>query len=112
VLTLHDLDKPQIRAKVREAGMVLFVNPHTGGSQVVAGARLSRCAMPRSSGNPDISISVETESVELQLATAAVLAIRGHLDDTDAHALRPLAEAILQYWTHGLPVPWTQMLSD
>jgi hypothetical protein len=58
-----------------------------------------------------VSISVETESFELELATAAALAIRGHLDDRDADALRPLAETILEYWARGQPVPWTKMLA-
>jgi hypothetical protein len=112
VITLHDLNNHDARAVVREAPVILFVNPHTGWKHVVSGGSIVEAA--QRSGDervPGVQISVEDEGFERELATAAVLAIRGHVDDASAECLRSLSETILKYWSQDLPVPWTEMLS-
>jgi hypothetical protein len=114
VATLHQLNDLATRTAVKDAQLVILVDPHTGRQNVIGGAAFVEAARP--SGDAEagawaVSISVEVESHELELAVAAVLAIRGAIDDAKAaEQLRPLAATILKYWNNGLDVPWSEML--
>jgi hypothetical protein len=113
MITLHDLNDPSARANVRDAPVVVFVNPHTGRAHVVAGAATVDAAeRSGAKGVYGVKISVEDECHELEIATAAVLAIRGHVDRADAVVLRPLADTIGKYWTREMSVPWREMLTS
>lgn len=111
MMTLHDLNTSPARESIRTAQVISFMNPHTGGSHIVVGRALVEAGDPKTQVS-SVTLSVESEGHELELATAAVLAIRGAVDDVDAGpGLRPLTETIRKYWDRGLDVPWTEMLT-
>jgi len=120
VVTLHDLNKSEVRALARNADVILLVCPHTGSHRIVVGEAL--IAKIKASGEPQnvrllqVSVegikSTEPDSGELELAIAGVLAIRGALDSADEErSVRSLAMVITDHWTHRQPVPWTDMLT-
>jgi hypothetical protein len=110
-MTVHDHNEAEARAVVSTAPVVLFVDPHTGYVRVIVGQALLDGDPTATVAAAQLSVETESEGPELELATAAVLAIRGAVDDASAEQLRPLANVIQKYWNRGLRVPWTAMLA-
>jgi hypothetical protein len=87
MMTLHDLTASHARESIRTAQVISFVNPHTGASHIVVGHALV------AAGNPEtqvshVTLSVESEGHELELATAAVPAAL-HLPEVVGDAIHP-----------------------
>jgi len=121
MLVLNDLNDPKVRDDIRVSPVVLFMNPHTGGSWVVVGRAAVETAKASQSSNPDagvfgVRISIEAESGELVLGTAAMLAIRSDVEfpftgEQSLEQLAPLTKTIQKWWSRGLPCPFEEMLA-
>jgi hypothetical protein len=119
MIILNDLNDPNVRDDVRISPVVLFVNPATGGSWVVVGSAAVEKAKASNldAGVVGVRISIEAESGELELGTAAILAIRSDVEcpftgDQGLEGLAPLVKTIQKWWGRGLPCPFDEMLAS